>query len=577
MMATPALRAFVYLTVTSARNGLRRRLRRVRQPRYAVAMLLALLYFASILLPGWHGAEATPATLFLRPDVLPLVSAAVLVLVVHWWLFARDSGALAFSPAEAQFLFPAPTTRRQLIQFKLIRVQVVILLNIVLWTVILGRGRGSGELVWVRPISLWVLLSTMQLHRLGAALTRANLTRHGSAGLRRSGLAAGLVLLLVGAVVLGVATSWPAGASLSPFELLTALRRAAARPPAQWALLPAQAVLAPLFAATLTDWLRAIGPAVLIMLAHFAWVLHTDAAFEDAAVEASAERARRASARRSGIGAGGERRARRLAWHLPLAPLGEPAVAIAWKNVLTALRSDHFFRQALVFGVGSLVAGVAAYFRPSLMGVATGIIALWSVVLVVMGPIWLRNDLRADLPRLALLRTFPVLPRRFVAAEVASTALVLCVVQLLLVAALFVAQLRNPAVTLPLHERAALALAVVLGLPMLNALGAGIHNAAALLFPGWMPMGAERRGGVEAMGQVYLTLIVVMVLLAILLALPAGAGALAFLALFARYGYWAAVAAVLAGSAVALGELAVIVRWLGDVFARTEPADVGSG
>ena len=37
---------------------------------------------------------------------------------------------LAFSPAELQFLFPAPVTRRQLVQFKLVRAQLVILVNI---------------------------------------------------------------------------------------------------------------------------------------------------------------------------------------------------------------------------------------------------------------------------------------------------------------------------------------------------------------------------------------------------------------------------------------------------------------
>ncbi|MHB1222981.1 MAG: putative ABC exporter domain-containing protein [Gemmatimonadaceae bacterium] len=576
MTVAPALRAFVYLTVTSARNGFRQRLRRVRQPRYAVATLLALLYFASILLPSWHGSNSTPATLFLREDVLQLVSVAALGLVIYWWLFGKDSGALAFSPAEVQFLFAAPTTRRQLIQFKLIRVQAVILLNIVLWTAILGRGRGTGELMWVRPLSLWAMLSTMQLHRLGATLTRTNLTSHGAAGLRRSGIAAAILLVMVGAVVVGVVDSWPVGASLSPFELMTAVRRAAARPPAEWVLLPVRAVLAPLFAPTLGEWARAMGPAMAIMLAHFAWVLRSDAAFEDAAVQASAARAQRAVRRRSGLGDTTDRRHRRLAFRLPLAPLGEPAVAIAWKNVLAAVRSDHFFKQALIFGVGALAAGVAAFVRPSLADLITGIIAAWSVMLLVMGPVWLRNDLRADLPRLELLRTFPVEPRRFVAAEVGSTALILCSVQLLLVAAIFIAQLRNPGVRIPLDERAALAIAVALGLPVLNALGASIHNAAALLFPGWMPLGAERKAGVEAMGQVYLTLIVVVVLLAVLLVLPVAVGALAFLLFVAQYGYWSAIAAVIVGSAVASGELALMVRWLGNVFARIEPADVGS-
>ena len=55
-------------------------------------------------------------------------------------------------------------------------------------------------------------------------------------------------------------------------------------------------------------------------------------------------------------------------------------------------------------------------------------------------------------------------------------------------------------------------------LPALNGLATSIHNAAALLFPAWLPAtGSERRAGIEAMGQVYLVLIVMVLLLALLL------------------------------------------------------------
>ena len=294
--------AFVYLTATSARNRVRRQIARVRQPRYAIAMILALLYLGAIFLPGWrHAGTRAPAGIFLHEDVFLVASVAALLLVAYWWLLGKDTGALAFSPAEVQFLFPAPTTRRQLIEFKLIRTQAVILFNIVIWTVILGRGRGAGDLVWVRPLSLWVMLSTVQLHRLGATLTRTNLTSHGTAGLRRSGVAAAVVTALLAAVVVGIATHWPADGVHGPQEALTVLQQGTAQGPAHWALLPVQAVLAPLFAESLAAWAVAMGPAVAIMLVHFAWVLYSDTAFEDAAVEASAQRADRATARRTGF------------------------------------------------------------------------------------------------------------------------------------------------------------------------------------------------------------------------------------------------------------------------------------
>ena len=155
-------------------------------------------------------------------------------------------------------------------------------------------------------------------------------------------------------------------------------------------------------------------------------------------------------------------------------------------------------------------------------------------------------------------------PRRFVAAELGSTALLLSFVQLFLVAAALIATLHDTGLHIRFDERIAVAVAAALALPGINALGASIHNASALLFPGWMTLGGDRKPGFEAMGQVYLIIIVVVVAMAVLLLLPAGAAALALLLLFRQYGYWSAIPAVLAGSAVVAGELRAprpVARW----------------
>jgi hypothetical protein len=89
-------------------------------------------------------------------------------------------------------------------------------------------------------------------------------------------------------------------------------------------------------------------------------------------------------------------------------------------------------------------------------------------------------------------------------------------------------------------------------------------------------VGAERRPGIEAMGQMYLTMFATLLVLAVLLVLPAIAGSLAAFLLRPSYGLWGLVPAVVVGSAVAAGELAIIGRWMGDVFARTEPSDVSA-
>ena len=564
--------AFAYLTLTSARNRFRQRVKRLRNPRYLLAMVFAIGYFALVFGPQYVRSGAGGQNgLLMHDEVLVVAALFALVMVVFWWVLGRDTGALAFSPAEVQFLFPAPVTRRQLVELKLLRAQAVILVNIVIWTLLLGRGRGTGEMIWLRPVSLWVLLSTVQLHRLGATLTRTSLGQHGAEGLRRSGVAVAVVTLLVGAVLAGLARAWPAGGVAGPREALDWLEVGLSWPAAAWAIAPVRAVIAPLFAATPGEWVRAILPAAGIMLLHFAWVVRTDAAFEEAAVEASAARARRAAERRGGVKSGALKGLRR---GIPLAPTGEPAVAIVWKNVLAVMRMQQFTRQTVLLVLFSVGLVAFAIFKPDSVGLATGILVAWIGMMLVMGPIWLRQDLRADLQRLEVMRTFPVEPSRFVGAQIASSAIVLSLLQAVFGALLLFLLIRAPDSPAPAWELVAYFVAGLLALPVLNALTATIHNAGALLFPAWITLGPDRKPGFEQMGQVYLTLFLSLILLAVLLLPPALAGAIAVFAFAGGYGALAAIPAVVAGGAVAVGELALLVRWLGRVYARTEPADV---
>ena len=114
------LGAYAYLTRTSARNRVRRGLRQLRSPRYVVALLFAVAYFGFILFNPGQGSRGTFGGA-LVPEMATLGALALLALVTWWWAIGSDASALAFTPAELQFLFPAPVTRRQLVQFKLVR------------------------------------------------------------------------------------------------------------------------------------------------------------------------------------------------------------------------------------------------------------------------------------------------------------------------------------------------------------------------------------------------------------------------------------------------------------------------
>ena len=51
--------------------------------------------------------------------------------------------------------------------------------------------------------------------------------------------------------------------------------------------------------------------------------------------------------------------------------------------------------------------------------------ATWAALTLVIGPQWIRNDLRSDLLKLDLLRSYPLPGRAVVAAETAASTLVL--------------------------------------------------------------------------------------------------------------------------------------------------------
>src|SRR4051812_20954042 len=192
-------RVFGYLVWRSARNRVKRQARHLRSPRYVAALLLGTAYLWFMIV----GQRSGPAAGELPdPRVLELVGALALMGAVAWgWVFGVERRVLAFTPAEVTFLFAGPVSRRGLIQFKLLHSQILILFNALLWTLILSRER-FGVSPWLRVISIWVLLTTLSFHRLGASFVRTSLAEHGRLGLRHRIVS----LVALGAVL--IALTW---------------------------------------------------------------------------------------------------------------------------------------------------------------------------------------------------------------------------------------------------------------------------------------------------------------------------------------------------------------------------------
>lgn len=571
--------AFLWLTWRGFRNRARSQLRRVREPRYAIAMLAGLAYFWFIF---FRPDRPRPMAGVIVGDTLTAVfSLGLALMVAGFWLLGSDRTPLNFSQAEVGLLFPAPITRRQLVELKLFQGQLPILLSTGIWMILLG---GGGTYLWRSGLALWILFSTTYLHRMGASLVRASTGGHGVAGARRNRWALIVFAAALGAVMWSVLSALPAlRTAAAGGDLLTALGDVLRGQVMTVVLFPFRLILAPLFAASSSEWLRAIGPAFLIMLLHIPWVLRTDAAFEEAAAEAAVKRAERIAAIRSrrgsvraprAAGRAGEGGRETRSW-LPLASTGHPAGAIVWKNIIAIVRTLSSTTVAILFLGGMVALSVMLIVAPDRrdsVSIAAILILAFTGFLAIAGPLWVRNDLRLDMLRLELLRSYPLAGSSIVRAELVASALVLTTLQLVLVVVAYLVLLGGGPLGVSTSERTALLVVAVLALPAVNAANLLVQNAAALLFPAWVRLGLSRPGGVEAMGQAIVSTFGSMVVLGLILALPAIAGGILGLVLLARVGLWGLVPGAILASAMVIAELWMLTGWMGGVFEKQDSA-----
>jgi hypothetical protein len=366
---------------------------------------------------------------------------------------------------------------------------------------------------------------------------------------------------------------------------VTVLAGVVQQAPARYVLWPFNALAAPVFASTLSAWAAAMPATLLVLLVHIWWVMHTDTAFEEAALAATAERARKLAALQSRRTLGGGQSApsakpraarapggasRRFA----LAPTGRPEVAIVWKN-LVCLRRTTQLKQFLTPLLLAVVGGIAIGSQTGgVMGaVMVGFLVL-AGVLVLMGPLMLRGDLRQDLQHLAELKMLPFSGMKIVAAEVLSVSIPLASLQVVALGlAAGMAQV-NHVNWGPPAMRVAIVIGAVPALFAFNVTSVTVQNGSPILFPGWSRLGTVVPGGVEMMGQMILIMGFYILLLAALLVVPAATGFVAIASLQLT-GPTAVAGAMLAGSAVLAFELQGVMQLLGAAFEKLEPNSVG--
>ncbi|MCE9602923.1 MAG: putative ABC exporter domain-containing protein [Gemmatimonadetes bacterium] len=564
--------ALWYLIRTSMRNQLRRQASRLRNPRYAAAFALGIVYFWFFFLRNTRSGAMDANT---SAAMLAFAGLAVLAYLAWSWVFGTDRTALAFTRAEVAILFTAPVSRRGLILYKLARSQLGILVSVAIWSVILNRA-GDPVASLMRGVGLWVAMSTLSLHRLGIGLWRAGATEHGAGGAKRSVPAMLVFAAAVGAVGWSFWSHWEwvagAGDATRTFE---AVRGIIDLPPAAIVFYPVKLAFAPVVLREPGPWAIALLQALLLLALHVWWVLSSDSAFEEAAAAASEHRAKaleQIRARRGGTAPVSVKSTRRT---IPLAATGLPAVAIVWKNALWMLRTNQL--RALLIPPVLLLAGLLAFGTGDpKSGIVFAILSgIFILTLLLFGPMSMRNDLRSDLLHLPMLKTLPIPGRDVVLAQVMSGALSVVVSQGLLACVAYAALTLSPGSSpVPAQVLVACAIAAPILLLALNAANFTLHNGAALLFPGWVKLGEYGPGGIEATGQMMLTTVATLLGLVLLLVLPAVAGGVGYLAFSAELGT-GVLMGLLVATAILAAETWLMVSGLGRAFETVEPTQIG--
>jgi len=568
--------AFLYLQIVSARNRLVSRFQRLRQPKYLLGAVVGGLYFYfyffRYLFLGHNGRIAQAA---LPPEygavVESLAALLLFIIVLLAWLLPGDRAALTFTEAEVAFFFPAPVSRRMLVQFKLVRSQLRIFFSALLLTLF---SRRFGGHVLIHAFGWWLILSTMSLHFLGASFARTLLLDHGISNRRRrllvTALAAGLGIF----VWQWTKKTLPPPTAADTADL-TALANYAQQVlhtgPAEGLLYPFHLLARPFFAADAAAFFSALAPALLLFLLHYLWVTFADVAFEEASIEASQKLAERVAAMRAGNWQAAKKTQKaKRAW-FRLTPTGPAATALLWKNLIGV---GQIFTARLWLILAIIVIALVAGFGQSSHAENLGMVAVIIIAAVLgysllLGPQLLRLDFRHDLPQAEILKTFPLRGWQIALGEILAPVVVLAGFQWLLVLIGFGLVLFLPG------KHAALIVAIGLSaacvLPVLDFLLLLIPNAAVLLFPSWVQAGKDSPRGIEATGQ--RLIFAVGQLLALLVALvPATLG---FLAVY--YPLKLAIGpitpipfAALAATVIVAAEAALGVWWLGRFFERLD-------
>jgi hypothetical protein len=565
-------RASLYIALCTAKNRIRLRLRRLREPRYLIGAVLGAAYLLFVLVvPRRVGGRrrrgnAFPAAAAFERTALSLGSVGLTLMAALSWMLPTSSQLLSFTEAETDLLFPAPVSRRQLVIHRLVRSQLGLLFAATIPAFLIAGSATIAERL-LRAIALWITFATFRVYFAGVTLARANL----NAPVARARVLAWAPAVIVALAVVIVAAPIVQAVRELPVRSVTAALAAvhgvATTGLPAIVLWPARALVAPLFAGNASAFLAPIAESLLVLTAAIAWVLKSDDVFQNAGAEPVVARSSAAIRERAGLP-----RLRGTRWPLPLDGRGE--TLFLWKNGMQTLRELNAKSVVpLVLLAAYAVVGVRFGMSTSVAAAVCLAALVLAAGAMLLGPGSVMNDLRGDLRHLELLKTWPIKGSVVIRGEMLWPGLLLTGCTWCLIAAAMV--LSGAAFPrLGLDWRLSLGATAMIMVPALIFAQYTIHQAAAVMFPAWVPADNDMRGFESMAHRLLLFAAVVVALIAIV-----GPGAIAGgLVSFVFYRLLNTPFVFVAGAGVCLVvvaiELVLATEALGPMFDRIDLAGV---
>lgn len=494
---------FLTVAFLTLKNKIMQRLRRLREPRYLIGAIAGAAYFWFLFFRRSMAAHSSNGKLIMittaaSPVVADVASVILLLLMITAWALPADSGGLDFTETEIAFLFPAPLRRRDILLYKIVRAQPQALFSALIMTV-LGWWRNGLFL------GVWAAISVLGVYFTLVSLGRARLRL----------MHIGFLARLAGVAVIVAGLVWIAKSQISAINFRTLKNGRevmnALAVPFQKPLIRAILFIPHLIASAAippsVGMLAISVPIVLALGVGFFFIAAAlNVSFEEASIAVSqkkASRQQRVKGQRSGTFV----MFRRAPAPFKLQETGPVETAVIWKNMIALMRNS--IAWVVVFAaIMAFMLGLSLWaHQPTVYSAIGSSLIFMSCLFPLFGPNVFSNDLRLDMPRLEVLKSYPISGERLIAAEIAAPLLVISILEMLFATSASIMMGLGEAnkFTKYLATPQFIVAVLLLTIPVC-AVQLVIRNAIPVLFPAWAMRSKDEPRGFVMMGQRIITL-----------------------------------------------------------------------